>query len=361
MKTENQLSEKQAVSKPLVRHLRRLYELEARIHDLDPWKWLAPADIFAIQREGYEPLFVCFNQINGFNTVDIGLGWRSYPTLLHVHTHKIHYPAFYFETRMFQFGRLDPDRIFAVEAENHAKLGPPGHTGRVPFFRSHQVGFAPWPVNRAEAMFLADVLYIIFGTAMRVEDFREPLGSRAMEEVYTVPMAADASLGEPLWVPFPGVKNEIQADVDLPGDLLKRVKNLPMGDQPMEIDHVFLPYFPGRRKLSSTKPPQTGYLFIFASPRDDHRHADVVYFTLHAEHELSNVWSKLPVHILGIIATLPTRPPEIKVTDSRLLALLRPLTEMFQLKLTRAESLPIIEREYPGLLKKMGVAANNGA
>ena len=354
MKNENQLSEKQAVAKPLVRHLRRLYELEARIHGLDPWKWLAPTDIFAIQREGYEPLFVCFNQTSGFNTVDIGLGWSSYPMLLNVHANKIHYPAFYFETRMFQFGRVDPDRLFAVEAENHAKYGLPQNDGRVPFFRSHQVGFAPWPVNRAEAVFLADVLYIIFGMAMRVEDFREPLGSRAMEEVYTIPMAADGTLGEPEWVPFPGIPNEIHADVNLAGDLLQRVRDLPAGKHAMEIEHVFLPYFPG--KHSASTPPKTGYLFILANPRNDRR-ADIAYFTLHADHELSNVWSALPGHILNAIATQTERPPEIQVTDSRLLALLRPLTELLPLKLTRSEKLPIIEGECPELLKKLGVNA----
>jgi len=353
MKNETHLDEKKARSKPLAAHLRRLYELESRIHGLNPWKWLAPPDIFAIQREGYEPLFVCFNKtMTGFDTVDIGLGWRSYPVLLHVHTHKVHYPAFYFENRMFQFGRLDADRLFAVETENHAKHGLPQSGGRVPFFRSHQVGFAPWPVNRAEALFLADVMYIVFGMAMRVEDFREPLGSRAMEEVYMMPVDAEGQLGEPSWVPLPAIPNDLQADVDLTGGLLQRVKDLPAGDSAMEIDHVFLPYFPG--KHSASQAPQTGYLFILAIPRGNRR-AVLVYFTLHANHDVSNVWSKLPVHILEVIASQSTRPPEIQVTDSRLLALLRPLTEMFPLRLTRAVKLPIIENECPELLKKLGV------
>jgi hypothetical protein len=251
---------------------------------------------------------------------------------------------------MFQFGRLDVGRLFETELKNHAKNNFPQQDGKIPFFRSHQVGRAPWPVNRVEAMFLCDIMYVIFGMAMRLEDFREPIGSRAMEEVYTMPVDADGKLGEPSWVKLPEITNEIQADVNLPGELIQRVRDLPTGENPMEVDHVFLPYFPGRYPANT--PPRTGYLFLLATPRDDQR-ADIAAFTLHADGDLTSVWPKLPGHVLDVIAAQGVRPPEIMVTDSRLMALLRPLTELLPLKLTRAENLPVIERECPDILKKM--------
>ncbi|MCL1888288.1 MAG: hypothetical protein FWF96_05400 [Kiritimatiellaeota bacterium] len=356
---ENQPDEKKARAKPLVKQLRGLYGREARIHGLDPWKWLSPTDIFGIQREGCEPVFVCFNTIVGaFKTVDVALGWNAYDMLLRVHTQKVNHPAFYFETRMFQFGRLDPARLYPMEVANHARHGfPPDADGRIPFFRSHQVGRVPWPVNRVEAAFLDDVMHVVFGMAMRLEDFHEPVGSRAMEEVYMMPMDNEGRLGEPHWVPVPEIPGEIQADVNLPGELLKRVRELPAGAQPMEIGHVFLPYFPG--KYPANTPPRTGYLFILATPGKGRR-AEVLLFTLHAEESASSVWSGLPVRILDAIATQTKRPPEIKVTDSRLMALLRPLTELLPLKLTRAGQLPLIGRECQGVLKAMGLPKNIG-
>ena len=351
MNTETRMDEKKARAKPLRKHLRRLYELEARIHGLDPWKWLAPADIFGIHREGCDPLFVCFHEIAGFKAVDIGLGWRSYHMLLHVHARKIHDPAFYFENRMFQFGRLDPKRVYDVEAAHYNRDAVATPDGLVPYFRSHQVGRAPWPVNRAEAVFLADVLYIIFGMAMRVEDFSEPLGSRAMEEVYVMPVAADGAPGEPRWEPVPPVPAEPRPEAAVSADVVKRVRGLPAGSRPMEMDHVFLPLFPGKHPANT--PPRTGYLFLFAVGRRGG--ADISAFVLHADGDLSNVWPRLPAHVLKVMAAQPARPPEIRVADSRLMALLRPLTELLPVKLTRAENLPLIERESPGIINKMGL------
>ena len=353
MNTNELLDEKKATAKPLVKHLARLYELEAQIHRLDPWQWLTPADIFCVHREGYDPLFVCFNRIGEFKTVDIGLGWKMYPTLLHVHAQKAKYPAFYFEARMFQFGRLPADGLFPAEVENHAKHGPAEKDALVPYFRSHGVGRAPWPVNRAEALFLADVMYIIFGTAMRLEDFREPIGDRAMREVYTVPVAADGKPGEPFWKPVPNIPNEIHADTRLPGELLKRVHSLPVGTRPMEIEHIFLPCVPGD-KISPTKPPSTGYLFLLATGRNETQ-AEIAAFTLQAGDDLKNVWGNLPKHLLDIFAMQGVLPPEIQVTDSRLLSVLRPLTEHFPFKLTRTETLPIIANESAVIIEKLGL------
>ena len=338
--------------KPLDAQFHRLYELEARIRKLDPWKWLTPADIFCIQFEGREPLFVCFHSNNDAKTVDIASGWSNYAVLLHVHTHKIHYPGFYFETKMFQTGRLDPARMFPGEVENYERHGPAERGKDVPFFRSHNIGFAPWPVNREEAALLCEILYAIFGMAMRLEDFREPVGCRVMREVYTVSISKDGAHSAPQWVPVPAIPPARQPDANLPGELLQRVSGLPRGSRPMEIEHILLPLLPGKYPLD--KPPQTTYLFLLATALDERR-AEILLINLHADGDTANVWSRFPGCLLEAIISRGVRPPEFLVTDSRLMSAIRPLTEILPFKLTRAEQLPIIGRESPEILKKLAI------
>ena len=335
--------------KPLAAQLRRLYELEGRIHDLDPWQWLAPADIFCVQFEDREPLFVCFHHSGEIKAIDIAVGWPGYTVLLHVHTHKIHYPGFYFETRMLQVGRLDAQRTFEGEALNHEKYGREEANGAVPFFRTHNIGYVPWPVNRDEAALLCDVLYAVFGMAMRLEDFSEPLGNRAMEAVFTVNINADGALSAPEWVALPEIPPGVQADVNLPGQLLHLVRKLPEAPHPVEVEHIFLPVLPG--KLRRGAPPETAYVFLLAGGADETIGG---HFILHARGDIANVWTEFPVRLLEVFLRQRMRPPEILVTDSRLMTMLRPLTELLPtLKLTRAEELPVITREGAEVLKEL--------
>ncbi len=342
------MDKKTPPKKPLAKQLRRLYELEARIYDLDPWKWLTPADIFCVQFEGRDPLFICFHAEREHKSIDIGVGWPNYVVLLHVHTHKIHYPAFYFETRMFQCGRLDALRTFATERVNYDKYGPPNRGQRIPFFRTHNIGYTPWPVDREEAQLLCDTLYAAFGMALRLEDFREPIGHRAMDAVYTISISASGAMSDPQWVPLPKIQDGIQADVNLSGDLLQRVRDLPEAPLPMEIEHVFLPVLFEQRR--TTTPPETAYLFLTAGGRYAFIGANLV---LHARGNLANVWTQLPGRLLQVFLSQHMRPPEIQVTDSRLISVLRPLTELLPIKITRAERLPIIERDSPPIIKKL--------
>lgn len=337
--------------KPLARQWRRLYELEAKIHALDPWKWLSPSDIFCLQFEDRPPLFICFHKNGDVKSIDIGVGWVNYVMLLHVHTHKIHYPGFYFETFMFQAGRVEPGRAFDIERESYEKYGNGAGAKTIPFFRAHRVGFTPWPLNRHEAEEVCSILFYTLGMLLRIEDAPGPIGAHAMKQVLTARISKDGVMTPPEWQPLPDIPNGIQADVNLPGDLLQTVRNLPEAPRPVEIEHIFLPvHLRDNQTPSYTALPQTGYVFLIAGGAADSIGHTLV---LHADGDLANVWAQIPLRVLQTFASQHARPREIMVTDTRLMNVLRPLTELLPIKLTRAESLPIIERDGKKVLKKL--------
>ena len=323
---------------------RRLYELAGRLKRLAPWRWIAEEQYFGVQLSGAAaPRLVTFLGGHGtYCACTVYPGWRALRDIQAVQAnHADDDAAIVLEIPHLQVVYTERQFVSPPERAVARALGQ-RFRGKQDWivFRSFRPGYLPWPVDGAEAVLLVEVLNQTLGIALRAEDDRDLLGR---EPGRFLVRAADGAGGwRDEWTAMPDLPlEEIQYGIDTA--LVARLKKGRKLDIRTAVDLVLSPSVIQPTRESR---PQAIYLLVVMDADTHHAYGLEM---LQALEGLPAMWAAVPQKLLEVFARLGGCPRTVEVRGERMMNVLRPLTELLPVHLTRREQLPAVVAFMQGM------------
>jgi hypothetical protein len=335
--------ERDRVSNVLLSTWTLLYDLADRLKKLAPWGWMGAADSFGVRlADSDETGFVTF-MANGtdYRACAVFRGWDAWRDALAARLSQDE-PAWMVETPQLQLAYFDRALVTSTEVDVIRALGR-RYRGKQawPVFRSHRVGYLPWMVDQAEAQWLTGVLRQVYGMAMRVESDPGLLQSRFPDAFLVRVQDRQGAWTDDWQVMPPATNEEISVSIDL--GKIGRLREAQVQPRRLQID---LAITTAVVRSAEEAPPQTAYVLMVVDAETGRIEAGEI---LHATGGIEAMWASVPDLLLQVFLALGGFPREVEVGTERMANVVRPLTEMLPIRLTRREKLGYLEQAREGL------------
>ena len=317
---------------------RPLYELMARIKQLAPWEYLEEGDIFGvIDPDTGEPNFVSIMGMAGEHyAIALYQGVRGLYSFLRVEEAGP-------DTNLAAVLDLPPipasseDREMVEKRDReHMKALGLKFRGRNawPIFRSHQPGYAPWHIEKAEARTLVYALEQLLDVVPRLVNTDEDLLMPGDDDEFLV-RVSEQTTGGPVWrdetmrfVPPPPYEMTIRVDTEA----LDKVRQLPIGPRVVEIDCF--------RTLSIVAPPGGRPFFPYTLLMVGGKTGMPLGVEMLSPIPTPEaMWSEVGATVLRMLIAVGDRPREFHVRHNLLFGILSMLSEQMGIKVKHTRAL----------------------
>jgi hypothetical protein len=320
---------------------RPLFPLMNQIHDMAPWDWMEETEIFGVQDPATGELgFVSIMGMAGEHyAIGVYQGVRGLYGFWNMQERgPAMQPEDLLNVPQLQASFEDRDMLDQTDYKmiKSLKLKYRGRNAW-PQFRSYRPGYAPWYLEPGEARFLQHVLGQVLEVAPRVEedpDILEPEGDNA----YLVRVAEQD--GDSLtWrdeIMTIGPPEAEHTTIEIDPKLIDTVRQLPRAEYAIEVDCFMLPSMIQERQQR----PYFPYVFMMM---DADRGIIINTEMLSPLPSLEQMWGQIGLHVLRNLAKVGAVPAEIRVSNSRVYAMLIPFARELDLNLKEAMYLPMLE------------------
>ena len=325
---------------------RRLYALGDRIRALAPWQWIGEEDYFGVEVPGPRPVWLV-TFLGGIHREYFACtaydGWEALRDTLTVQAADSPDDA----VRVLEIPHLQmvfTARALIQDAEKRVARALGRHydgSGDWPVFRDFRAGYLPWPVAAGQAETLATVLRQALGMALRVEDERDLLHGQPGAYLFRVADGAGGWRDE--WRERPALP-EPELAIGLDAATVNALRQARKLGLQVEVDLVLTQ---GTVQFKRGVRPQTMYALAVVDAATGYVHGVEVLQA--ADGGVASMWSQVPDTVVRLGHRMGGCPRQVDVRTDRMMNVLRPLTEMFPIRLTRRQSLPEFDRFLAGM------------
>ena len=338
-----------ATTDPTLDQWRALYDLAARIKNMEPWEWMNENDIFGVK----DPLTNETGFVSVMGLLGEHVAIAFYPTLTATRqflqieedadlTDGDIDPTALMEIPKLELSFEDEDLIEKEDKAIHKKLGlkfrgPQGFT----LFRSHAAGMFPWFLTADEARLMTLVLEQLLDVAARFDNDEDLLtpgldDDTDLDILFLVREQNaqgewhDASLGIPE-VPASKPRHELSAET------MAALNKLPRADRAIEIELQMTP-FPSAEKKGER--PVFPYMLLIA---DEQSGMLLGMELLEPRPSLESLFARIPQVLADKFTEAGAIPQRLRVRSDRVADLLEPLAEQLHIHLRQSEHLKAID------------------
>lgn len=341
MADEVEVVDKGRVGGAPVADWRRLYDVAARIHALNPWEWMSLGHLFGVQPYGaHEPSFILFSELAESSQRIVALfpGWRAFRIAFANNANTDDRPPL--EKAVEEsWRRLLYVPYKGLRRTHRAvlkRLGLLTEDGvNFPVFYSQHVGYYPDRLSATEVVEMQEILYQAYGMAMRVES--EPtLTQQRLPKTFFVRMQDANGLWRDTWVDEPPLTDE-GVDVSIDLGRVRRIAEFTRVRNVLQVDLVLTSL---RAKSRGNHRSEAVFTLLLMNRTDK---SVICCEALQALQGVDVMWSRVPGIVLRELEQFGALPDEIEVRSERMLNILRPLSEMLPFTLRRREKLMTLE------------------
>ena len=317
---------------------RVLYAAAQAFQDQAPWRWMSDAEILGINNEHGVRLISVLGAMGEVYGLASYRGTAGANILLELLAGEIDPAsdeiAFRQDACLVDFVPRAELRVEDRALVAQLKLTPPpGSSKRFPEFQSHKPGYLPWFVDATEARQLLDDLRKIIRFAQLVREHPDMYAGRRENEFAFLPQTVTEPLtvGQLEWHTLVPAQPQPEPPLNTGDFELAGLRALPRAaSSAWELSAFYSP-----RPIN--EPPRP-YFFKTALALEVPSGAALAYELTSPDQGTNQTVAQV---LIKAIKTTGRRPGSVQIESAALLASLRPLAEVLDLKLRLVKSLPL--------------------
>ncbi len=334
---------------------RRLYDLAARVREMEPWAWLAETDIFGVRDpENDELLFISIMGNRGEHlAVAVYHGAEGLSGFLTMQElgESLYLADVMMTLRHAQAVFGDREELMPEEHKRIKTLGL-SVRGRQswPYFRGYRPGWHPWPTDSREAHWLTLALEQTLDVAPRLLDDSGILYNDNEKQHLMIRVLDDRD-GTPVWTDsYCQVKPPSKTlNFRVSEVLVQQAARLPKMAAPLEVD-----VFPSFMRVAEKKGQRPQSPFVALAVNGDNGMI-MGFELLTVEKTIDEMWSEVPERFLNILITSGVRPAEFHVpAHNPLHSLLERICQDLKTRVAIRDELPYLNEARQSLMNYQG-------